>query len=206
VITAPYESVTTDDINVGIVTALLDEKNAVYGVVGMDMTLPDLTRYIRGIKVGHKGQMLLLDRNGAIVASQRYVPEFVPDGVPGFSHIREQEITEGRAVIKVRTDGTDNYLFFYTSPELNWVLAFLIPAREIDSAIMGSAGLNIAILALSIVLLSIVTIFGLRKYVVAPVNIIHKGTQHIKQTGDYGHHVNVKTNDELDRRQGHSMI
>ena len=44
--TAPYSSVTSSDINIGTVTALLDEYGQVYGVVGVDITLAKLTKYI----------------------------------------------------------------------------------------------------------------------------------------------------------------
>jgi len=36
--TEPYQSVTTSDVNLGIVTALLDENAQVYGVIGADIT------------------------------------------------------------------------------------------------------------------------------------------------------------------------
>ena len=44
--TEPYRSVTTDDVNIGIVTALVDENDQVFGVVGADITLANLRDYI----------------------------------------------------------------------------------------------------------------------------------------------------------------
>ena len=66
-ITEPYRSVTSPDINVGIVTALLDENGQVYGVVGIDITLVNLTNYIDQVTVGHTGYMVLLDHNGTVL-------------------------------------------------------------------------------------------------------------------------------------------
>jgi hypothetical protein len=48
--TAPYTSVTSLDVNIGIVRALLDEQGQVYGVVGIDITLNNLTDYIENMQ------------------------------------------------------------------------------------------------------------------------------------------------------------
>jgi len=42
-VTDPYQAVTTPDVNIGIVNALLDENGTFYGVVGADITLVNLT-------------------------------------------------------------------------------------------------------------------------------------------------------------------
>jgi len=55
VMTEPYKSVTTEDINIGIEKALVDENGEFYGVVGVDITLENLTGYISDIKVGEEG-------------------------------------------------------------------------------------------------------------------------------------------------------
>ena len=68
--TPPYASVTSSDVNIGTVKALLDEKGEVYGVVGIDITLAGLTDYIENVSVGHKGYMVLLDKDGTFLASQ----------------------------------------------------------------------------------------------------------------------------------------
>lgn len=70
VVTDPYMAVTTPDVNIGIVNALLDENGTVYGVVGADITLINLTNYISRFTVGHEGEMILTDKNGMILASR----------------------------------------------------------------------------------------------------------------------------------------
>jgi hypothetical protein len=42
--TAPYRSVTSPETDIGVVAALLDEGQHVYGVVGMHIALGNLTR------------------------------------------------------------------------------------------------------------------------------------------------------------------
>jgi hypothetical protein len=65
-VTEPYRSVTSPDIKVDIVTALIDEKQQVFGVVGIDITLENLTDCIRQVNVGQSGYMLLLDCSGTV--------------------------------------------------------------------------------------------------------------------------------------------
>ena len=44
--TEAYPSLTTSDINIGVVKALVDKNGIFYGVVGADVTLVNLTNYI----------------------------------------------------------------------------------------------------------------------------------------------------------------
>ncbi len=68
--TAPYKAVTTSDINIGVEKALVDEKGEVFGVVGMDVTLKNLTDYISNIEVGENGRAILISEDGTILASR----------------------------------------------------------------------------------------------------------------------------------------
>jgi len=67
-ITAPYRAVTTPDVNIGVVTALMDDESSIYGVVGADITLAGLTGYISGYRIGAEGHMFLTDDSGNILA------------------------------------------------------------------------------------------------------------------------------------------
>ena len=56
-ITEPHRSVISPDINVAMVTALLNDQNKVFGVVSTDSTLANLTACIENVKVGRNGYM-----------------------------------------------------------------------------------------------------------------------------------------------------
>jgi len=64
-VTDPYRAVTTPDVNIGIVTTLIDDTGSLYGVVGADITLVNLTSYLTGFDVGHDREMILTDRDGS---------------------------------------------------------------------------------------------------------------------------------------------
>ncbi len=56
--TIPYKSVTTDDVNIGLVKALVDKHGMVFGVVGADITLRNLTTVVSQIKTGREGYII----------------------------------------------------------------------------------------------------------------------------------------------------
>ncbi|NIX16808.1 MAG: chemotaxis protein, partial [Gammaproteobacteria bacterium] len=67
--TAPFRSVTSPDISIGFVKALVDPAGAVYGVVGTSITLNELTQYISNIKLDYNGHVSLADEKGTILAN-----------------------------------------------------------------------------------------------------------------------------------------
>jgi hypothetical protein len=50
-LTEPYQSLTSPDVNIGIEKALLNQKGEIFGVIGADITLVNLTDYISGSKL-----------------------------------------------------------------------------------------------------------------------------------------------------------
>ena len=195
-ITDPYSSVTSPDVNIGIVTALLDQQGKVYGVVGLDITLADLTAYIENVKVGHNGYMVLLDRNGTVLAGR--------DKETLFKNIRNlygndlQEIFQtnrGHATFTSHLE--KKYFVHYTSPVLDWKLAMVIPVHEIDSEVMGAVTPIIWTLCAGLLMLSVLTMLGLQRFVIKPVKKLDKGTDLITRTGRLDHRIEIQSGDEL---------
>jgi PAS domain S-box-containing protein len=195
--TAPYSSVTTPDVNIGIVTALLDEQGEVYGVVGMDVTLANLTNYIEGVQVGRDGWVILTDKEGTILASrdkELRLKNIKDMGLQGLDTILDKK--EGFSTF---TRGSEErYVYFYESPELGWKLAFVMPLEEIDNEISGFVNRIVLILILSLLLLSIITLLGLQKFVITPLKKLEDHTKLIKRTGDLDQQIELRSGDELE--------
>jgi two-component system sensor histidine kinase/response regulator len=190
--TAPYQSVTTADVNIGVVTALLDENGEVYGVVGADITLVNLTDYISSLEVGHEGQMLLVDDSGIILASRDQELHFSDIG----SLIGDQAddlMNNDEGIVNFE----DTYLFFTTSPELGWKIGMLIPTTAINREIQSSVFFPLFGLGLALILLSLLTLIGLNVYVIKPLSQLNDVTQHTAQTGSLHHQIEVKSRDEI---------
>nr|MBC8503587.1 PAS domain S-box protein [Chloroflexota bacterium] len=190
--TEPYQSVTTTDVNIGVVTALLDENGQVYGVVGADITLANLTDYISDFDVGNGGRLLLTDEYGTILANR--------DESVLFSDIRTAYgdkiadfVGESGDVIKIK----DTYYFVHTSPELGWNIIALIPSNVINRQILSSVLSPLFGLSLALALLSILTLVGLNSFVIKPLKDLSETTQHIARTGDLKHQIDPGSEDEI---------
>ena len=90
-------------------------------MVGIDVTLSNLTDYIENVKVGHQGYMVLLDAEGTFLASSdRALRAMTIDAL--FKDDLEAFFTEAQGFITVTQKSEKLYLFFYTSPGLGWKL------------------------------------------------------------------------------------
>jgi two-component system sensor histidine kinase/response regulator len=190
--TAPYQSVTTTDVNIGIVTALVDENDRVVGVVGADITLVNLTDYISGFDIGYTGQLLLLDEHGTILASR--------DADLLFGDIQNL-LGDTAHELMNQAQGTvafeDSQIFFMTSPALGWKFAAIIPDAFMVRAVWNSLVSPLTSLLLGGLLLSGLTIYGLSTLVIKPLEVLNDATKNIAQTGDLTHLVPLPQKDEI---------
>ncbi len=194
--TAPYKSVTSSDINIGNVTALLDDQGQFYGVVGIDVTLADLTKYIENVKVGRNGYMVLIDESGTFLANRN--EDLRSQNINAIYRGNLKTIFENRRGFTALTkESTKNYLFFYTSPELDWKLGIIIPVEEIESEVRNFVSRIILALVIALLLLSILTLLGLQKFVIKPLKKLTNGTDHITRTGNLDLQIDIQSKDEI---------
>jgi signal transduction histidine kinase/HAMP domain-containing protein len=194
--TAPYPSVTTSDVNIGVVTALVDDEGLVYGVVGADITLANLTQYLSGFEIGHRGQILLLDQDGTILASKDEALRFQPIALLVGDEV-ETLLGSQRGVLSFATAAGASRLFFHTSPHLGWKIAIVVPEDEIRTEIQSALLPGLAGLLLALVLLSGLTFAGLSLAVIRPLMKLHNVAGDVASTGDLHQQVEIKTRDEI---------
>jgi signal transduction histidine kinase len=194
--TEPYQSVTTSDVNIGVVTALVNDNGDTYGVVGADVTLVNLAEYLSGFEVSHRGQILLIDAAGTVLVSK----------VAGFQfeHIQallgsdtEYLMSSDQGVLVFESESESSYLFFYTSPALGWKIAIVIPASEIRKEIQSAVLPALSGLLLALALLSILTFIGLNLAVVRPLAHLNDAALEITHTGDLRQEVGIEARDEI---------
>lgn len=194
--TAPYPSVTTSDVNIGIVTALVDDAGLVYGVVGTDITLVNLTQYLSGFEVGHQGQILLFDQSGTILASKDEALRF--QSIALLVGDKADALLGGQeGVLSFATAGDASRLFFYTSPHLGWKFVIVVPEDEIQGEIQSAVLPGLAGLLLALALLSGLTFAGLSRAVIRPLMQLHDVAGDVARTGDLHQQVEINTQDEI---------
>ena len=179
VVTDPYRAVTTPDINIGIEKALLDRNGTVYGVVGADITLVNLTNYISRFNVGRDGEMILVDENGMIIATRNSpwlygnISTILQDQTPAFLMTKE-----GVLVLN------NSYLIYYTSPELGWKIGVFVPSSSIEQKINESIARILLFVLIALILLSVITILVLNQTVIRPLASLTEMSKRIAETGD----------------------
>ncbi len=194
--TDAYPSITTSDVNIGIVRALVDEKGVFYGVVGVDVTLVKLTNYISNIQINPQGKIILVDRNGVVLAGLskdmlfKNVKFYSPD---------LQKTLKGpkQGFVSVNIQDQKNYVLFRNSTEQDWMIAALIPSENIEKEIVGLIVMTISGLSIGLILLSSLTLIGLNMYVVRPLKKFIDETNYIAQTSNLERRIDIKSQDEI---------
>jgi len=175
----PYRSITTTDMNIGVVTALVDQSKRVYGVVGADITMHNLTDYISGFNIGHSGKMILVDRNGTILVDQNSGKLF--GNIADILSERTSEFfksKQGMIVLK------DTIFVFYTSHELGWKLGVLIPKKTIKNEIYGSIQRILVYVVVALILLSVISVLLLNRHLINPLSRLTHVSRIISETGN----------------------
>jgi len=192
VITAPYQALTTTDVNIGVEKALVDEDGEFYGVAGADITLNDLTEYMSGFEVGYQGQMLLTDGNGTILAFAdsellfQNVEALLGDTAADFMSENQATMANG-----------STYLYLYTSPSLGWKLAVMVPASAVNHEIQGTVFIALFGLFLALALLVVLAFIGLNMSVIRPLRRLDKVALDITRNGDLSQKTGISSRDEI---------
>jgi len=179
VLTEPYRSVTSPDVNIGVVKAMTDEKGDVYGVLGADITLVNLTDYIAGFDIGRNGEILLISEKGIILASNNQSLLFT-DSKQLLQNQNDLLLSTPEGILIL----PDEYLIYYTSPLLGWKYAALIPFSAIDKEIQDSIITIIIFVFLSLILLSVITLLILDYTVIRPLTPLTTIAKTITEMGN----------------------
>lgn len=192
VVTEPYRSVTTSDVNLGIVTALVDQDGKVYGVVGVDITLVNLTDYLYVINTRHEGEMILVDANGIILACRG--PSSLFTDISNILHEQTPEFLSTDEGVLVMNG---SYLVYYTSPELGWKIGEIIPFEYINQKINESIFRILIYVIIALVLLSVLTLLTLNYTIIRPLSGLTAVSREIAETGELDQEIDTTSSGEI---------
>jgi len=199
--TDAYPSLTTSDVNIGIVQALLDEQGKVYGVVGADVTLINLTQFIATYKGNLLGRLLVVDHNGLILTDLG--EELLFKKVGQYSPELEKALLHAdRGFAPVTIQNKKHYVVFRNAVWPGWKIAFVIPSANIERQITHRIARTLAGLFVALTLLSILTLIGLNRYVARPLNRLIGETDDIARTSDLDRRIDIDSRDEIGRLAG----
>lgn len=177
-ITDPYSAVTTDDVNIGIVLALMDN-GTVYGVVGADITLVGLTDYLRQASEVSGRDMLLSDDRGTILAYKQEQLLFT-----NVSAVLGDDTDDFLGTEQGRIRLENDFFVYYTSTDMGWKIGTFIPNSYLASEIQESMGTFLGFIVLAIVLMAVMTMVSIRYTVIGPIGKLTDSTRRIAETGE----------------------
>jgi PAS domain S-box-containing protein len=194
--TPPFRSVTTPDVSINFVKAMVDDEKNIFGVIGVSITLADLMARISDIEMDYNGFISLVDEYGTILVSRNKSSMF--QSLESFDPQLNREIFKAQQGVAIFESGSEErYAFFYTSPALGWKLTVVVPVAEIDREIRSFVTKIILALCLALLLLSVLTLLGLQKFVIKPLTKLNSGTDQIKRTGDLDFQIENQSSDEI---------
>lgn len=195
IITKAYKSTTGDAVLSATRTIL--RGNKVVGVVGADVSLGSLTGFIKNIKIGETGYVMLIQDDGVILADPRHpdmnFKTMEETEIPAFSELGKS--TSGNFLIDL--SGSEYAARVLTSEALGWKLIGLIEKSEIMEQVYSV----ISIIVLVGVILTV--IFGIMALVMAGSlsKPISSTTDMIKDIaegeGDLTKRLDIRSRDEL---------
>lgn len=194
--TGAYHSLTTPDVNLGFVKALVDENGVFFGVVGIDVTLERITEFIRKFKVKPEGRIFLIDEKGLVLASQEQGWRGRP--VSEYSKALESlAVVNGGGPVSAEIQGEKVLVFHHRCTQQGWTVAVIVAASDVAKTVGPSVFWTVFSLSLGLVLLSALTLIGLNLFVISPLKALTREADYITRTGDLKHVIEIQTHDEI---------
>ena len=204
--TDAYAALTTDDVNIGFVRALVDEDGTFYGVVGIDITLVDLTRYISNYDLSPGGKLVLVDQAGTVLAGPdrdargqsitRYSPRLT-DYVSGADMRGTTPAERGPPAEALELVDGRYFVYPHVIDEVGWTILAMVSHQALERQIRPAVLTAVIGAASGMVLLSSLTLLGLTILVTHPLKRLTDETNHITRTSALDRRVDVRTRDEI---------
>ena len=192
--TAAYYWAPDDAVLIGTVRTVNDARGNVAGVVGLDVSLKQLTELVRQIKLGETGYLMLVEANGNVLVDPSNADHnFKSLADLGGDYAR---MAGAEGLLEVDIDGTRYMANIWSSQALGWRFIGLIERDEV----MASANALTWQIALIVLLLAVVfavvgSVFA--KLIVNPIRGVASGLESIAQgDGDLTRSLTVQGKDE----------
>jgi len=193
-ISKAYQSTTGDVVLTAAETII--NKGKIVGVVGIDVSLADLTDFIKTIKVGETGYVMLVQDDGVVLADPK-VPanNFKNLAELGQAFSSMSKVDSGDQLVTI--DDKDYAVKIITSPTLGWKLIGLIEKSEIMAQVYNML-MIITVIGLVITVIFVFLGFFLANSLAKPIVSTTNMIKDIAEgEGDLTKRLEVTSKDEL---------
>ncbi|AUM70777.1 chemotaxis protein [Pseudomonas fluorescens] len=185
-----------DDVSlIGIVHTVSDAAGKLVGVVGLDVSLKQLTELVKNIKLGESGYLMLVEANGNVLvdaadAKHNFKP--LADLGPNYAELAKS--SDG--VTQIEIDGVPYMANVVSSKGLGWRFIGLIKRDEVMAEASSLTWLIAAIAAALAVVFAVVGA-SFASVIVRPIRGVADGLQEIAEgEGDLTRKLSVQGKDE----------
>nr|WP_181297183.1 methyl-accepting chemotaxis protein [Pseudomonas sp. Q2-TVG4-2] len=192
--TAAYYWAPDDAVLIGTVRTVNDNQGNLAGVVGVDVSLRQLTDMVKQIKIGQTGYLMLVEGSGnVLVDPSNSEHNFKSLADLGGDYAKMAGI-EGLA--EVELNGTRYMANVWTSPTLGWHFIGLIERSEVMAKANALAWqIGVIVLILAVIFAFVGALFA--KLIVSPIRSVASGLENIAQgEGDLTRSLVVQGKDE----------
>lgn len=200
-LTSAYYWEYDDATYISMAKTLKDMQGKKIGVLGMDISVKQLTQIVQNIKIGQQGHMLLIEDNNNIL-----VDPIDPDNT-------FKKITEVNNPIykKLAEDDTNDLVFETTykgksylvqqiiSKELGWRFVAMVPSHEVFAAANRQIRMTLMVSIPIIIIFLLIGIY-VATMITRPLNQVTHALEQISSgQGDLTVQLAIRTNDEVGR-------
>ncbi|WLH10752.1 methyl-accepting chemotaxis protein [Pseudomonas hefeiensis] len=185
-----------DDVSlIGIVHTVSDAAGKLVGVVGLDVSLKQLTELVKNIKLGDSGYLMLVEANGNVLvdpsdAKHNFKP--MAELGPNYAELAKS----GDGVTQIEIDGVPYMANVVSSKDLGWRFIGLIKRDEVMAEAASLTWL-IAIIAASLAVVFAIVGASFASVIVRPIRGVANGLQEIAEgEGDLTRKLSVQGKDE----------
>ncbi|MBH3338886.1 methyl-accepting chemotaxis protein [Pseudomonas mendocina] len=192
--TAAYYWAPDDAVLIGTVRTVNDTQGTIAGVVGLDVSLKQLTDLVKQIKIGQTGYLMLVEDSGnVLVDPQNAGNNFKSLADLGGDYAR---MAGADGLLEVELNGTHYMANIWSSPTLGWRFIGLIEHDEVMAKANDLAWqVGVIVLILGLVFAMVGTLFA--KLIVNPIRSVASGLEGIAQgEGDLTRSLNIQGKDE----------
>ncbi|MNF48854.1 Methyl-accepting chemotaxis protein PctB [compost metagenome] len=193
--TGAYYWAPDDMVLVSTVRTINDASGAPVGVVGVDVSLKQLTELVKAIKLGKSGYLMLVEANGNVLVDPANAKNnFKPLGELGPGYAELAKSADG--VTQVEIDGVPYMVNVLSSDGLGWRFIGLIKRDEVMADAMSLTWL-IAAIAVALAVVFAIVGAGFASMIVRPIRGVADGLQEIAEgEGDLTRQLQVRGKDE----------
>ncbi|NJL90055.1 MAG: response regulator, partial [Coleofasciculaceae cyanobacterium SM2_1_6] len=208
------------EISVSSSYPIYNKDGTLNGVLGVDMTLGQISSFLRDLKVSRSGQVFILERNGLLIASSKIDPikrlgdkdvkrlAAADAEEPLLQATTQKLVTRFGSLEQIKNsyqfdfDLTGNRQFVQVNPwrdeqGLDWLIVVIVPEADFMGQINENTRTTILLCFLALVIAVISGIYTSR-WILSPIDRLNQASQEIAK-GNLDQQVQPENIKELDR-------